>query len=181
MQSISVRGLAVVLAAAAWAATLGGCESGPSMGRYTIEVSLDSALASRPGGPPQITVDLVGLNDTQVPAWTAKSMTAYWTPNDAMRLEAKDYRSEMTFGPGNAETKKLARDAGVWDTWKSRGAMHLYVLAALPGARGDRPGAEDGRRVILPLDKRRWKKDTIRIVVQNSQLDCVTPPEPEPR
>lgn len=155
-----------------------GCESGPSMGRYNVEVSLDPSLASRAGGPPQIMVDLVGLNDTQVAAWESKSMTSYWTTADPLRAEAKDYRKEMPFGPGQTAPQTLSKSDAIWNKWKERGAMHLFVLADLPGAKADAPGTADGRRVILPLDKRRWKTDTIKIVVQNSQLNCTTPPEP---
>lgn len=157
---------------------IGGCGCTPGMGRYNVEVALDPSLADRAGGPPQVTVDLVGLNDTQVSAWTNKSMTAYWTPSDRMRAEARGVRHEMTFGPGNAGPKTLSKTDPIWETWKSRGAMHLFVLADLPGASGDQPGDADGRRKILPLDKCRWDKDTIRFQVQSSQIECLTPPKP---
>lgn len=157
---------------------LGGCGCSPSMGKFNVEVALDPSLSERAGGPPQITVDLVGLNDTQVAAWTGKSMTQYWTPNDRLRVEAKSYQHEMSFGPGNASPKTLSKSDPIWEVWKSRQAMHLFVLADLPGAAGDQPGDADGRRKMLPLDKCRWEKDTIRFVVQSSQIECLTPPKP---
>jgi hypothetical protein len=156
-----------------------GCASGPSMGRYDVVVTMDPELANRAGGAPQVMVDLVGVNDTEFQQWSGKSMTEYWSPNGAMRSESKTYRYEIPFGPGNAEPKTLSRKDKVWQAWKDRGALHLFVLADLPGAHGDKPGTEDGRRVILPLDKARWTKtDTIQIFVQRTRVTCTTPPDP---
>jgi hypothetical protein len=95
-----------------------------------------------------------------------------------MRADSKSVRHEMSFGPGNKDPKTRSKSDPIWEAWKGRGAMHLFVLADLPGATGDKPGSEDGRRTKLPLDKCRWEGDTIKIVVQNSQIVCTTPPKP---
>ena len=161
------------------AVVLGGCSTAPRMGKYNIEVSMDPELAQRTGGAPQVQVDLVGVNDTEYQRWVGESMSKYWAPNSDVRSESKLYRSEASFGPGNTATKVLKKNDPMWDTWKKKGAMHLLVLADLPGAQADRPGAEDGRRLILPLDKARWSKtDTIKILVQRTRLTCTTPPDP---
>lgn len=156
-----------------------GCSSSPRMGRFDVVVAMDPELAGRPGGAPQVVVDLIAVNDTEMAAWSSMSMTEYWKPGGALRAESKQYRFEMPFGPGNTADKKLGRKDGIWQVWKDRGALHLFVLADLPGASGDRPGAEDGRRLILPLDQARWTKtDTIQIVVQRTRAVCNTPPDP---
>jgi hypothetical protein len=96
-----------------------------------------------------------------------------------MRGESKAYRFEMPFGPGNTAAKTLSKKDKMWDAWKARGAMHLFVLADVPGAQGDKPGSEDGRRLILPLDTARWSKtSTIQILVQRTRVSCTTPPDP---
>ncbi len=181
MRTISRAAVAAIgLMVGVMALVTGGCGCTPGMDRFNVEVALDLSLAQRPGGPPQITVDLVGLNDTQVSAWSSKRMTEYWTPNDRLRAESKSFRREMTFGPGNAGPKRLEKSDPIWDTWKSRGAMHLFALAELPAAAADQPGDADGRRRILPLDRCRWdsRTETLQFVVQASQIECLTPPKP---
>ncbi|MCC6661563.1 MAG: hypothetical protein IT437_11835 [Phycisphaerales bacterium] len=163
------------------AAGLGGCSGGPgAMGRYDIEVSMDPELAQQTGGAPQVRVDLVGVNDMDFSRWSGESMSGYWSSGSALRSESRESRHEITFGPGNTGTKTLSKKDKIWDKWKAGRVMHLFVLASLPGVgMADRPGAEDGRRLILPLDSKRWPgTSVIKVLVQKSRVTCTTPPAP---
>ena len=168
-----------VLLAGVLALGLGGCKSAPAMGRYNVEVSMDPELTNRTGGTPQVLVDLVGVNDMDYPRWSSESMSKYWDTGSDSRGETAGVRHSMAFGQGNSGTKVLSKTDKIWDTWKERKVMHLLVLADVPGAQADRPGSEDGRRLVLPLDRSRWKgRDTIKVVVQRSRVTTTTPPDP---
>ncbi|MFM9996873.1 MAG: hypothetical protein ACKVU4_13860 [Phycisphaerales bacterium] len=177
MGVLCVRGWWRAAAAVSAALLLGAC-SGPSMGKYNIELTLAPDVASAPGGPPPISVDIVGLNDTQVGAWSGYRISRYWSPGDRLRSEAASFRVGRTFGPSSPGPQTLARTDPVWATWKQNGAMHLCVIADLPGAQS---GDTDLRRIVIPLDQRRWDVETIKITVYRSQLMCTTPWKPEPK
>lgn len=169
-----IAGLVVL---GAVAVGLGGC-GGSKMWRGDVEVRPDSALVNQPGGAPTIRVDLVGVNDVDLSAWQAKSMSEYWQPNDALRTSA-EFKHTMTFTEGRTAPQMLAKKDPIWNEWKSRGAMHLLVLADLPGAHQDLPGDTDARRVVLPLDSSRWEANQqIKILLQRAGVRCETPPKP---
>ena len=163
--------------AGALALGLGGC-GGAKMWRGDVEVRPDAALVNQPGGAPTIRVDLVAVNDVDLNAWQAKAMSEYWEPGDALRTSA-EFKYTMTFAEGRTGAQTLVKKDQIWNEWKSRGAMHLLVLADLPGSHQDLPGDTDARRKVLPLDSSRWEPNQkIRILLQRAGVRVETPPKP---
>ena len=81
---------------------------------------------------------------------------------------------------GSNRTQTLSRTDPIWQKWKQNGAMRLVAIAFIPGLSGSGEGERDPRRIILPLDKNRWKELVdIRIIASQSGLTCPTQPEPE--
>jgi len=157
------------------ASVLVGCETckpgkaGP-IGRYNVEVNLDESLKTS-----SVIVDLVGVNPSSLPRWEAYDMAKYWHEGDAMRRDGD--KVVLNFVSGQALTNKLASTDPQWDKWKSKGVTHLMVLADLPGAPASKPGTQDARRQILPLDQCNWPSKTtgLRVLVQRSGMVVLTP------
>ncbi len=175
---MSVKTAVVVMMAAVIGIFLGGCGSA-GMGRYDVVLSMDQALVNQPGGPPNVTVDLVAVSDPELAQWSSKSVTDYWKPGDATRADASAYAKSFTFGPGNTGPFTLSKNDPIWDTWTKQKRQYLMILANLPGGHADMPGEADTRRKILPLTTDRWESDQkIRVMVQRATLQVETPPKP---
>ncbi len=158
------------------AVLLSGCESckpgkpGP-MGKYTVEVALDESLKTS-----SVIVDLVGVNALSLSRWEAYDMGRYWREGDAMRRDAD--KVVLNFVSGQTLSKTLPSTDPQWEKWKSKGVTHVLVLADLPGAQTSRPGNQDARRQIVPLDTCSWPKKTtnLKVLVQRSGIVVVTAP-----
>jgi hypothetical protein len=140
--------------------------------KYSIQVSLAPTLKDS-----SMLVDLVGVNPASLPAWEAYSMTKYWQTGDPKRTDALD-KFTIDFVSGKSLTNTLAVTDAIWNKWMARGVTHVVVIANLPGApSADKPGAEDARRQILPLDKCAWAKGstTLNLLVQQSGIEVLTP------
>ena len=76
--------------------------------------------------------------------------------------------------------QSLAVDDPKWAEWLRTGALHLVLIADLPGPVSDQTGNADPRRLILPLDRAAWdrKLQKLQIVVQESGLRLMTPRRP---
>jgi hypothetical protein len=168
-----LRSLAL-LSAGVIALLLGGCVSTPQPIAYTVEVSLDPALAGT-----SLQVDLVGANEiSDLPKWQSYSVTEYWQPGNAFRRDAR--KVTLAFGRGLPTTQALSVDNPQWAEWLRTGALHLVLIADLPGPVSDQAGNADPRRLILPLDKRTWDKKAkgLQVVVQESGLRLLTARRP---
>ncbi|HRE08336.1 MAG TPA: hypothetical protein PKX00_22145 [Opitutaceae bacterium] len=153
---------------------LGGCATPPKPSAYTIEVTLDPALAGT-----SLQVDVVGANElSDLPKWQTYSVTEYWQPGNAFRRDAR--KATLAFGRGRPDTQSLAVDDPKWAEWLRTGALHLVLIADLPGPVSDQTGNADPRRLILPLDRAAWdrKLQKLQIVVQESGLRLMTPRRP---
>ncbi len=163
-------GFMVLLAAVL--AGCGTCKPGKagSTGRYSIEVSLDETLKTS-----SVIVDLVGVNPSGLPRWDAYDMGKYWREGDALRHDAD--KMVLNFVSGQAVSNSMAATDPLWDKWKSQGVTHVMVLADLPGSQIARPGNQDARRQILPLDKCTWPSRTkvLKVLVQRSGIVVLTP------
>ncbi len=157
------------------AAVLSGCSTckpgkpGP-MGQYTIEVTLDDSLKTS-----SVIVDLVGVNPSSLPRWEAYDMGKYWKEGDVMRRDAD--KVVLNFVSGQTLAKSMPNTDPQWEKWKAKGVTHVMVLADLPGTQVSRPGAQDARRQILPLDECSWpsKTTTLKVLVQRSGIVVLTP------
>jgi len=163
--SVALFGLSLLL--------LGGCATAPQPRAYTINLSLDSPLIGT-----SVQVDLVGANElTDLPKWQSYSVTEYWQPNNPFRRDAR--KATIEFSRDKPNMQHLLVTDGHWADWLRTGAMHLVLMADLPGAVTDQMGNADPRRLILPLDKAVWgDAQAIDILVQESGLRLMTPRKP---
>jgi hypothetical protein len=157
------------------AAIFTGCASckpgkpGP-MGQYTINVTLDDSLKTS-----SVIVDIVGVNPSSLARWENYDMGKYWKEGDAMRRDAD--KVAMNFLSGQAVNKTVSNTDPQWEKWKNKGVTHLLVLADLPGTQVSKPGAQDARRQVLPLDECSWPPKTteLKLLVQRSGIVILTP------
>jgi hypothetical protein len=156
-------------------AVFAGCSSckpgkpGP-IGKYTINVSLDESLKTS-----SVLVDLVGVNPSGLPRWESYDMGKYWREGDPMRHDAD--KIVLNFVSGQSLTNSLSVTNAVWDRWKSQGVTHVLVLADITVRGESRPGNQDARRQILPLDQCQWPSKTkeLNVLVQRSGIKVLTP------
>lgn len=154
---------------------ISGCSSckpgkpGP-IGKYTINVNLDESLKSS-----SVLVDLVGVNPSGLPRWEAYDMGKYWRDGDPMRHDAD--KVVLNFVSGQSLTNSLSVTNSVWERWKSQGVTHVLVLADITVRGESRPGNQDARRQILPLDQCQWPSKTkeLNVLVQRSGIKVLTP------
>lgn len=161
--------LAVLAAAIALLAA--GCASGPQATAFNVKVELAPSLAGS-----SIQVDLIGANSvSDLPKWQTISVSDYWQPENAQRRDAD--KAVLQFGPGKANVQTFSSTDPVWQRWISTGAMHLVVLVDLTGISSDKEGNADPRRLILPLDVKKWPADvkTIELRLQESGIRLLTP------
>jgi hypothetical protein len=165
--------LGKVLAAAAVAMVLAGCTSGP--GKYNVAVRPAESLRDSAGRIPSFEVDLVGVNPTEAPRLKSYPVSDYFSGADPVRSDAT--RKTMAFTSARPEPQVLRADDPIWNTWRERGATELIVLANIPGVSGAQ--GEDRRRLVLPLNRDRWKSTDIEVEVQRSGVVLTTPMNPE--
>lgn len=151
-----------------------GCASVPTPRAYGVKVTLDSTLVGS-----SVQIDLVGVNEVaDLPKWQSYSVTEYWQPNNSFRRDARKYT--MQFGRDTPTSQTLIATDPRWSEWLRTGALHLVIVADLPGAQTDQVGNADPRRLILPLDKAAWGGNTenLEVLVQESGLRLMTPRKP---
>ena len=173
----------VGLGLAALAASLAGCGG---MGRFDLDVTLNGqAFQTTLGTIPSVELNFIGVNDSEMPVWTNYSINKYWMPDNPQRITAVSQAQALaiTFSENPPYSQTISRTNTTWNKWKSKGAMHLIVVANYPRTSNDAPGDADVRRIVLPLAKRRWKsyfwgRRTIRIEVTPSGIVNHTPPKP---
>ncbi|HEV8607049.1 MAG TPA: hypothetical protein VGQ99_17040 [Tepidisphaeraceae bacterium] len=150
-----------------------GCSSRPEMAERNVVVTLDDTLARAAA----VEVNLIGANDTDFPRVASRSVDEYWRDVAGDRAPSDRYIMKLS---GADRTKTLSRTDPIWQKWRAKGAMRLVAIAFIPGVSGSGEGERDPRRIILPLDKNRWKELVdIRIIASQSGLSCPTQPEPE--
>ncbi len=165
------RGLAAGLAVLA----LGGCgAAGP--GTYNVVVSMDEGLRNPTTKEmPSVEVDVVAVSEGRAQQWRSYQVGKYFSGNDAFRRDEQASARAMKFTNDASGAQTVAKSDGIWkNPWK--GATSLFVLANVPGVRGDETG--DPRKLELPLLKDRWDGNTIEIIVQRSGVKNKTPIKP---
>ena len=164
----------LVFAVLAMAALTQGCGSKPEMAERNVTVSLDESLVRATA----VEVNLIGANDSDFARVGTQSVDAYWRDVSAGRAPADRYVMRLS---GNNRSQTLSRSDSIWQTWRAKGAMQLVAIAFIPGLSGQGEGQRDPRRIILPLDKNRWKdvNQEIKIIASQSGLTSPTQPEPE--
>ena len=162
------------------ATLLGGCSCAGPTARPVI-VSLDPELHGAQFRP--IEVDLVFVQENEVPRWDAKSMLDYFGGGDIMRRDERRKQTivfnsggptQTTFGATQEELNRMGQ-------WIQEGATHMYVMARLPDHEkiGALTGPSDPRRQCLPLSQCAWDEadvdqSDVRIDVRRGSI-VVTP------
>src|SRR3954468_8153140 len=156
------------------AALTQGCGSKPEMAERNVNVSLDESLARATA----VEVNIIGANDSDFARVGTQSVDTYWRDVAAGRAPADRYVMRLS---GSDRSKTLSRTDPIWQTWRAKGAMRLVAIAFIPGLSGQGEGERDPRRIVLPLDKNRWKdvNQEIKIIASQSGLSSPTQPEPE--
>jgi hypothetical protein len=164
--------LALVVTVLTACATCKPGRPGP-VGKHSVVLTLDESLKSS-----SVVVDLVGVNPSSQARWEAYDMGKYWREGDPMRRDAD--KVVLDFVSGQALTRTLPITDAQWEKWAAKGVTQLLVLADLPGAQTSRPGNQDARRQILPLDKCYWPDKTteLKVLVQRSGIAVQTPVRP---
>jgi hypothetical protein len=175
MKTIASRSCHVFVAlAAALGLFLAGCESKPTPKVFSVKVTLDKALEGS-----SLQVDLIGANElSDLPKLQNYSVSEYWKPGNAMRRNADKVVFE--FGQGKPIMQVFAATDPAWTRWKNAGAMYIVVMVDLPQLADDMAGNADPRRLIVPLDTRKWPKDasTVELLVQESGVRLLTAMNP---
>ncbi len=161
----------VVLSVAAVATMLlTGCST-PGMGKYDITVALDRSLAAEDGDMATVEVHFIALTADRGRTFQQASMSDYWTPG-----RSPDRFQKRILKLGETETTAmLSRKDPVWRSWGKSEAEFLFVLADLPGLYEDQPDVQDPRRLIIPLDKKRWRSRDIEILIRPQGIEKLTP------
>lgn len=159
-----------LLAAAAAALMSAGCAS---MARLEVVVQLDVEQIKETGTVPTVEVNLVGINDSELPQWQGYSVDQYWAADDRLRRGADKF--VLRFGETTNIRQVLRRDGAVWDTWAEKTALHLFVIADIPGVTG-KPG-NDGRLLVLPLAPEAWSGNRVTITVKAGGMTCTPSPK----
>ena len=126
-----------------------GCKGTPP-----VYVSIEEELAATAS----VTVHIIGVQWVDHHVWSSKSVDEYWRPDDRLRAAAteRDALHEMKFGPGHPSKQVLQPDAPIWKSWKEIEARYLFVIADIPGVRGD-------RKLDFDLVKIRGKELQVRV------------------
>lgn len=170
---LTARGpLPAIAAAMLFAAGCATCKPGKPGPITSIPVHIELAPALQ---GKSVVVDLVGVNQANFSRWEAYSMTKYWSPSDAMRGNAG--KKTTDFDASHSLSTKVEVNDPAYAQWKTQGAAFIFVLADLPGAHNDLPGAQDPRRQILSLDQCNWPDDTkeLKVLIQESGIEVQTP------
>ena len=125
------------------------------MHRADITISMGKELQTGAGIYPSVEVDVVGLTESEVPRWQAYSMNDYFQAECKFRASAE--RHPFTFSDIRHDPVTIGKKDPLWTQWKRNGATHLCITANIPGVWQDQAGV-DGRKLILPLDKKKWHR-----------------------
>jgi hypothetical protein len=150
------------------AAVVSGCSR---LGPYTVQVGSVSATDS-------IQVDIVGVNEAEHQRWATYPLDVYWSPTDTFRKNVAD-RVVLRFGMGREGQQTIGRKDPCWRAWKARQCRYLLVLTNAGPMRGGEGLQSDPRRLILPLERKRWDERLIQVQVQAGGVVCVNGPRPQ--
>ncbi len=123
-----------------------------------------------------IQVDLVGVNNSELPAWNAKPIDDYFAAGDMFRASAP--KVTLNFGAGESDVKALSASNPIWKQWNSKNATHVMVIADLPGYTVPMGGV-DLRRQIIPLSSDKWAKSPPEISIQITPTGIILVPAPK--
>jgi hypothetical protein len=148
---------------------LGGCSGSPKYGPYDVTITLDQDLKQGAQWP-SLEVDLVGVGEADRPRWSDKSIDAYFSSGDPLRSDAKSHGEAhtMRFSSADPNPKTLSKGDPIWKTWQKKPDM--FVIADLRWFTDATDPNGVQRRLVVPLDRKRWKGQKIEIAVRRGGL-----------
>lgn len=154
----------------------GACKGAPKMQALNLRVAPDPALKERGS----LRVHLVGVQDgDEVNRLRAKDVGAWFSESDTDRRGFQARIKELPFTTSQFGEQVVPAGDPIWQTWKSRGALHLVVLTNM-AARGQRyEPTTDPRKRVIPLDSVKWEGvREVRVEVKESGIFVNPPPKP---
>lgn len=124
-----------------------------------------------------VVVDVVGINQSELPKWQSYSIKNYFKQGDPVRQDAQKFTAD--FVPGHQTTVVLKKNDPLWDKWLKSGAQYLVVVADIPGFYPEgKSGSQDPRRQLIPMCQCFWPDKTadLEVKVQAGGVSLVTPP-----
>jgi hypothetical protein len=149
------------------------CKPGGSPGpaqSYNLKLSPGDSLKDS-----SVVVDVVGINQSELPKWQSYSIKDYFKPGDAVRQDAARFTAE--FVPGKQNPAVLKKTDPLWDKWTKSGVQYLVVIADLPGVyKEGKVGSQDPRRQLIPCCKCYWPDKTadLEVRIQAGGVSLVT-------
>jgi hypothetical protein len=159
----------------------------------TVLVGCSTCKPGGPPGPPQaynltispgeslkdssVLVDVVGINQSELPKWQDYSIRDYFKPGDPVRQDAAKFTAE--FVPGKQAPAVLKKTDPLWSRWSKSGAQYLVLIADLPGVyKEGKSGSQDPRRQLIPLCQCYWPDKTtdLNVRIQAGGVSLVTVP-----
>lgn len=131
----------------------------------SIQPQLSPALASA-----TVTVDMVGINESELGIWRSKDVLDYFSAGDTLRESA----NKITFTFEQEASAILSSSDPIWEQWKRQGVAYVVVMADLPGFLS----RDSKRRQIIPLDGERWADTPNMITVSISEAGLTLLPAP---
>ncbi len=127
--------------------------------KMELQIAYDPVTIERFRVFPTVEVDVVPANETTLKQLESVEIDDYFDPDNVLRDSLR--KETYFFSEEDNEAKTLKKNAKIWDTWLDKyGASHIVLFANLPkdGAKGP-----DMRKLALPLAKKRWNTDDIRV------------------
>jgi len=120
-----------------------------------------------------ISVDLIGVSDSDKASWLAYPTEKYWTPNDVRRAQA----DKLSIPSDKLQKEKpyvVQKDNPIWRQWFDHGATDLLIVANLHLPVSD--AAADPQKKFLPLGSKYWKAkhETLVIELYDTEIRVIT-------
>lgn len=182
-----MKHIAITCIAIVFAGLFTSCSTAPKAGgNFEVIIEMDESRKNRLGSYLPLEVHLIALNRENAYAFQEYPMSEYWNPKQAGRYVYE--KQALSFGEDQPPSKTLSRNSPAWASWSKtqeqaqQKDMFLFVLADLRGSNfPDESGTSDARRLIIPLDPKRWKSTrTIRVSIKRDGIVCLTPFDKSP-
>jgi hypothetical protein len=139
------------------------CKPGKDEGAataYNFKVSPGDSLKDG-----SFTVDIIGLQQSELQLLQNYSLKKYWRPGDPVRQDLAKLTVE--FVPGKQEPFLIQKKDPVWKKWIGSGVQYVAVVADLPGIYEEgKVGSQDPRRQLVPICKCYWRSGVKELDVE---------------
>jgi hypothetical protein len=152
-----------VLATLGFVAGCSSCKPGKDPGpatKYNIKVLPGDSLKDS-----SLTVDIIGVRQSELQLLQNYSLKKYWKPDDPVRKDLS--KVSVPFLPGNQTPFVLGKTNVIWQKWVASGVQYVVVIADLPGIYEEgKAGSQDPRRQLIPICKCYWPSSAKELDVE---------------